>query len=334
MKNKSHLILLLLAGFLLSCCTITFVLLNGDRNITEKVIPIANFNRISCLFPLTVQYSQADTTVAAAAMLKTDANLAEYIDIRVENGTLMISQKQDKEYRNYNLRPSVCELIINSSVLTGISVAGNGEVNIVTPFNSRSVQATIAGSGRINFLYDVTTDRFINNISGSGKMSTYKLQAARVNISIRGSGEAFMDEVYSDNFSATVSGSGNIESNTLHAHQISNVLSGSGTILNGKVKCEIFRASINGSGTILAEGVAKESNFALVGSGKIDCSNLTANTVNNAITGSGQVYITAIEKIDSSIMGSGQLFFGGEPRRVNNTVQGSGGTKPIKSSNH
>lgn len=331
MKNKQHLILLLFAGRLLTCCTTSFVLLNGDRNITEKVIPIANFNQISCSFPLTVQYSQsADTTIAAAAMLKTDANITEYIDIRVENGTLIISQKQDKEHRNYNLRPSVCELIINSSVLSGISVAGSGEVNIVTPFNSRSIQTSIAGSGRINFLYDITTNRFINNISGAGKMSTYKLQAAKVHISISGSGEAFMDEVYSDNFSATVSGSGNIESNTLNAHQISNVLRGSGTILNGKVKCEAFRASINGSGTIRSEGVAKESNFALVGSGIIDCSNLTANTVNNAITGSGRVYITVIERIDSSIVGSGQLLFGGEPLRVNNTVQGSGGVKAIK----
>ncbi|MDR2979895.1 MAG: hypothetical protein LBV02_05610 [Bacteroidales bacterium] len=64
-------------------------MLNGDRKITEKVIPIANFNRISCSFPLTVQYSQS-------VYLHLPENLRLKIDLPIQE--ICFVKKLKKEY--------------------------------------------------------------------------------------------------------------------------------------------------------------------------------------------------------------------------------------------
>lgn len=325
MKTKLQSILIFIIAISLAGCMTSYVQtqLMGNKKIVSVPIPISDFTQISCAFPLKVQYSQS--TDAPAAVLKTDSNLVACFDIRVENGVLTIKRNTDKEYRQFNPIPSFCELIVNSSVLRDVTISGSGVVNVITPLNSSAISSSISGSGQVNFLYDVTSDKFFTSISGSGKMSTYKLQAKQIDISISGSGEAFMDEVYSDKFCANLAGSGNIETNRLNAHLIYNSLSGSGTILNGKVKSEKFENAISGSGTVRAEGFAKQAAYAISGSGKAETENLTANFVSNSISGSGRVFVTAVETIDSRIVGSGKLFYSGQPRTIYNNVQGSGG---------
>lgn len=330
MKKQLPFILLIALLYTVCSCEIIFptIKIPGDKNIIETSISITDFNKISCSFPLTVMYSQSQGMTTAT--LKTDANIVPYLDIYVENGTLIIQKKNEKEQRGHQPEPTFCELTISSSVLNDISVSGSGMVNITTPFNSRSIRTAISGSGQINFLYDVTSDNFSAGISGSGKISTYKLEAAKVNMAVSGSGEAFSDEIYAEQFSAALSGSGNIESNKLQSKNISNSMSGSGSIHNGKIKSQKYECAISGSGKITGEGVTNEAVFAIAGSGEIITSNLKANYVNSSISGSGKVYITVIERLDSEVVGSGKVFYSGQPQTVNNSIQGSGGVRKVE----
>lgn len=73
-------------------------------------------------------------------------------------------------------------------------------------------------------------------------------------------------------------------------------------------------------------GSTQELTLEINGSGDINAQNLTANECDIDINGSGKAFLTVTDKLDISIVGSGDVIYAGEPI-IKSSVTGNGKIK-------
>lgn len=105
-------------------------------------------------------------------------------------------------------------------------------------------------------------------------------------------------------------------------------VSGSGSI-DMEVNAGSVEAEINGSGNIYLEGETNWFRSAIRGSGDIRASRLKASQVKIRIAGSGNTYIHAVDELDVSISGSGDVSYSGNPA-ITTKASGSGSIRRIR----
>ena len=81
---------------------------------------------------------------------------------------------------------------------------------------------------------------------------------------------------------------------------------------------------ISGSGDVSLSGVARSNRVSISGSGKLSAEDLKTETYDIRISGSGSCRIYATKEIDSSVSGSGSVYYRGEPDKVHSSTSGSG----------
>ena len=122
----------------------------------------------------------------------------------------------------------------------------------------------------------------------------------------------------------SLSGSGSIKGeNSFDTGDLSLAISGSGD-MDLSLDSEDVEIKISGSGDISLKGNAGETAARISGSGKVRAEDLTVSIFEASISGSGSCYITVTEEIVANISGSGNVYYGGEPARVNSNSSGSG----------
>ena len=130
--------------------------------------------------------------------------------------------------------------------------------------------------------------------------------------------------VYISLESVALGGSGNISGkNLLKADNFKVSLGGSGNI-NIKVDADSVHASIGGSGNIDLEGKSNEFICSIAGSGNIRAYALKTGEVYTNIAGSGSIKTTVKTKIKAKLVGSGNVYYKGNPKFINNKSVGSG----------
>ncbi|MFT4660136.1 MAG: hypothetical protein ACI8XB_000394 [Patiriisocius sp.] len=129
--------------------------------------------------------------------------------------------------------------------------------------------------------------------------------------------------------SVTLDGSGDIDGGGLFGDDIDISIDGSGDItldleMEDKVYCEI-----DGSGDMLLTGTAEELELELNGSGSLDARHFPVNFAYIMIHGSGEARVHALELLDVSIQGSGDVYYVGSPGTLTVDINGSGGIGPL-----
>jgi hypothetical protein len=122
------------------------------------------------------------------------------------------------------------------------------------------------------------------------------------------------------------------------------VLTGSGTIYNEtpfdwkniklsvtgsgemdiKTNISHLTATVTGSGEINLTGNAKMLEVNLLGSGTINAKKLPAYEAICKLTGSGDIYVVAKEKLNAKILGNGDIIYYNEPKFIKTKTFGSG----------
>ncbi len=144
----------------------------------------------------------------------------------------------------------------------------------------------------------------------------------RVNISTR---KKILVTVCFDNIrSLSLGGSGSVlVKKKIQDEEVSFSLGGSGNI-KALVEAEEVAASIGGSGTIELSGTTGKLKSSIGGSGGVEAYELKANTVKVSIAGSGNVECYAKNKVKANIVGSGDVYYKGNPKYVDEKSLGSG----------
>ncbi len=121
----------------------------------------------------------------------------------------------------------------------------------------------------------------------------------------------------------SISGSGSILTDPFKTDELSLSIGGSGSI-KATVEAEKVSGTISGSGNIQLEGKAQEANYRISGSGKIGAEGLASADCSAGVSGSGNIYLSASEKLKATISGSGSVYYSGSPSTDIN-ISGSGG---------
>jgi len=175
--------------------------------------------------------------------IETDDNVMEYIEAKVENGTLKLGLVTGFP-TGVNIQ-TYTRLIfyVSANNLTGLSTSGSGQIetdNIeadrldlsvsgsgtiqITDLLASELRADISGSGGINLGGDVAVQDV--DVSGSGNYEAGEVCSASVKVSVSGSGNAIVCAI--ETLDASVSGSGNV--NYYGSPEINVSDSGSGNV--------------------------------------------------------------------------------------------------------
>lgn len=120
-----------------------------------------------------------------------------------------------------------------------------------------------------------------------------------------------------------LNGSGNIVIINKYSTPKANfVINGSGKIQTHLNANEI-KSKINGSGEMDFSGAVKKLKIEINGSGDINAQELFASLCDIDINGSGKAYLTVKDKLEISIVGSGDVIYAGDPI-IKSSVTGKG----------
>ena len=124
--------------------------------------------------------------------------------------------------------------------------------------------------------------------------------------------------------SVSLSGSGDVITKTvLKTDDFKTSMSGSGDI-DLQIEAETIKASLSGSGDIKLSGQAGSFEVKVSGSGDIKAYELSANKVEATISGSADVRVTANEMLYARVSGSGDIYYRGNPTKIDSKASGSG----------
>jgi len=129
--------------------------------------------------------------------------------------------------------------------------------------------------------------------------------------------------------SITMSGDGSITvSGTITAAEFTTTLSGSGSI-KATVEADKVTGVMSGSGNVNLSGKAGKASVTLSGSGNYGGKSFTADEVSVRISGSGSVNVKTDGSIKATILGSGHVYYTGNPD-IEKSGIGSGSVSKMK----
>lgn len=191
----------------------------------------------------------------------------------------------------------------------GIAVGGSFNVILI-----KGSEGKITIKGEENIIPFITTE--INN--GTLKINYKK------NTNIRTTKRLTVTVTFKDIESVALGGSGNISSTAgIQASDFNISLGGSGNI-DLIVNSDTLNSKIGGSGNIKLKGNTNTFKCSIAGSGSINAYSLNVDEVNATIAGSGGIKTTVKNKIKAKIVGSGSIYYKGNPQEINKKSVGSG----------
>lgn len=213
---------------------------------------------------------------------------------------------------------------------TNKKIKGNG--NIVTVKRSTDDYRGIAAGGSFDVILVKGTEGNIT-IEGEENIIPYieteinngilKIKYKK-NTNIRTTKRLTVTIPFTDIESVALGGSGNVTSNDIIKSNNLNVsLGGSGNI-NLKINSDDVNTNIGGSGNIDLKGNTEELKCAIAGSGSIRAYDLSTDEVSATIAGSGSIKITVKSKIKAKLVGSGSIYYRGNPKHIDSKSVGSG----------
>lgn len=125
-------------------------------------------------------------------------------------------------------------------------------------------------------------------------------------------------------YAVALTGSGNITATTrLQSTNFKVDLTGSGDI-NLDLETENLEGTLTGSGDVILKGKVREFSCKVTGSGDFLASNLSAEMVDAAVLGSGDIEIRVTNSLKARVSGSGDIHYYGNPEKEDFKTTGSG----------
>ena len=250
MKTLTTALVTMMLSISITACSIN---VNGDGitvnritasdNYVTKEIKVTDFNKINLIGSGRVFFTQQ--AGAPAVSVVTSDNVAEILDVSVENNTLKLRLKKGYSVRNMKK----LDYTINAAALKEMSISGSGDFKLMNGLDTDGLRLSVTGSGDMDCDNINCTGDVIVSISGSGDIETDNLQCGDLKFTITGSGDIEMKGLETSNVDASISGSGDIKLNgkTVKANYI---VTGSGDIAADGLQAADVKARVSGSGDI------------------------------------------------------------------------------------
>ena len=192
--------------------------IRGQGSVISEIRNISGFTEISTEGSTNIHIMQGSSFKVE---LRGYSNLLPYYDTKLVNNTLQLGYRKDVNVKNDNT-----ELYITMPAITGLSLAGSGNISTSGVFAGvPDFHARVTGSGNIEFSSGTATN-FYSTIDGSGNIRALNLQADKAETNTTGSGDT--EITANTQLKVRISGSGNVYYRG--SPVISTNITGSGTV--------------------------------------------------------------------------------------------------------
>lgn len=206
--------------------------------------PLANFDQVALQGPDSVR-----VVGGSAFAVETDGpqEALDQLDLRVEQGTLKVRRKQDKDWHwDWRRSKARAQITVTLPVIRGASLSGAGDLDVRAP---------------------TAKDQFVASLSGAGDLRVANAGARMVEIRLSGAGNIRLDGA-ADQLVAGVSGSGNVDARGLATRTARLNVSGVGNI-HARVS-ESVTGGVSGVGNVDVVGGAR-CTLSKSGVGSVHC---------------------------------------------------------------
>lgn len=213
--------------------------INGNGNMTTKNVTTPTYDKVSVSgFYDVILIAGSEGNIAIEA----ESNLIEHVLIQSDVTTLKIAAENGKKLSTSPGKSITITVPFES--LSGVSLAGSGDVKTKSPIKTSEFEATLTGSGDV----------------------TLELEAASVQANVTGSGDLVL-KGNTESFQCELTGSGDLDAYGLKSANVKTQVTGSGDC---KVFCSgTLEARVSGSGDIRYKGDPKKTDNKVSGSGSI-----------------------------------------------------------------
>lgn len=339
--------LLALAVCLTLCFTACAFNLKGNgivpsKKVIEKNVPVTVHKNILVQGSISVVFTQGATP---SVNIKGSDNLVPEVAI-VENGETLTIRWRRNISINYNgLKRAPVVAYVTMPTVEGLRLDGSGDISV--PDNLRvanlsvvlngsgdidlkavlcnyaatpgSFSATLNGSGDIKILGELKADKVRLQLNGSGDLKATNTTASTLSTTLNGSGDLTVADATANASYVNLNGSGDLKIKNIITANAQTVLNGSGDLAVASIKADNVLASLKGSGDLTIAGFTSTANLQLDNSGSLDAKNLTAQDVTTSLIGSGDISCNAVQTLTSTIEGSGEVRYAGNPAVKSNS---------------
>lgn len=209
-------------------------------------------------------------------------------------------------------------------------IKGNGKVITETRKISSFDKVNVGGSfdvylidgteGKLTLEGEENILKYIETEVKNGKLNVHFKQ----NTNIKATKKLTVTIPFEKIEAVALGGSGNvIAKKHIKADVVSFGLGGSGNII-ASVDANTVKTSIGGSGNIMLKGKSDNLKCSIGGSGNVKAYDLKTSSLKASIAGSGDVLASVKNKIKATIVGSGSVYYKGNPSDIDKTSLGSG----------
>lgn len=175
--------------------------ISGEGPVVSKTYPLSGFTGVESKIDADVYFIQ-DSFYKVE--IQAQANIQDIMDIRVENGTLLLQFDKYKNVRRYDH----VAVYVTAPNLTSLGINGSGNIRIQQPISvNGDVTLSVNGSGDIN-ANSVTASSLYAKINGSGSLTVNNGTVNYESAQISGSGNINLVGVMAKRAKVETSGSG------------------------------------------------------------------------------------------------------------------------------
>lgn len=283
----------------LSAAMLLCLLMGGaivQAEMTRSTVEIEGIEKIYLLGPFRLEVRQGEEEYVT--VIADSDHIAE-AEARIKGNTLVLGRKRDSFWDWFGARRDR-------------DVTFEVQVKNLTYLANR-------GSGAVELGSMDSTGELELSVQGSGKIAAQSLAVAELQLNIMGSGATLVDRVEAEDVAVRIHGSGDVDIGELYARRLE----------TGDRGLSELTFSGHGAGDIsIADGEADQLDVAVSGTGDVNAENLRAREARVRINGSGNVGVNVDEALDARINGSGDVFYRGQPAKVQRSINGSGNVQP------
>lgn len=181
--------------------------IKGEGTVTSKSYDLKDFDAIVINGHADATFTQSSTFEVT---LRTQENIFDYVDFRVEGSTLVLETKDKR-----NVRAEVFDIVLQAPSLKSLTVNGSADFQIPAGLSSEEdLNVQVNGAGDMSFS-QIRCEKLSFQVNGASDIDAKSIEVKNLSIEVNGAGDVIVSGHVAGDASLEVNGAGDINAESL-----------------------------------------------------------------------------------------------------------------------